>query len=317
MTPSFRVSDALRCIILNQPAMPNLANPRLNGGGTPRLQSWRLWRQAAAQRGHRITLARWNGRQPAGLVSARAAGRPDAAPTCWEIDHFYLPSETLDPDAPAQRPSLAGLELLEQLVSQAGCRGAERVLLRLPSGSPATKAARQAGFFPCYQETRLEGWPQPAPGNGHHPCHGFRVSQPLDQHGLFQLFAAATPAPVRMALAPTLERWREVQRLWPGHRREWVKEHDSRIAGWLGLFQGRDALEGRIMAHPDRPGLSRELLDLAFSRPGFQRWLAPDYQPETAAMLRQRGLADAGAYQVLINPVAKPVESYAMTPVEA
>ena len=120
-----------------------------------------------------------------------------------------------------------------------------------------------------------------------------------------------------MALAPTLERWREVQRLWPGQRREWVREHEGRIAGWLGLFQHRDALEGRIMAHADHPGLSQELLDLACSRPGFQRWLTPDFQPETAELLRQRGLADTGAYQVLINTVAKPVESYAMAPVEA
>ena len=284
MTPSFRVSDAFRCIVLNKPSVPNLANPRMNAWGNPRWQTWDLWRQVVAQRESRITLAHWNGLRLGGLVSAGTGGGYS-----WEIDHFYLPAPALDVKSPGQPAGPSGLELLEQLTSLAGSRGAERVLLRLPSGSPAVLSARQAGFFPYFEEIRLEGHPQEAPANGHHPADGFRVSQPHDEHGLFQLFTASTPAPVRMALAPTFDRWREVQRLWPGRRREWVKEDSGKLVGWLGLFQGRDTLEGRMMAHPDHPQLHKELLELALCRPGFQRWLAPDFQPQAGELLRQRG----------------------------
>ena len=316
MIESFRVTDALRSIVFNTPSAPNLANPRKGGGERNRLRNLDLWRQVVTHQDTRITLARWNGLRLGGLVSARTTGGKT-----WEIDHLFLPAPFLHGDPGSQRPDhridRGALELLEELVSLAGSRQAERVVLRLPANSPAVLVATRAGFFAYFEETRWEGWAGGLRPNGHNPSDGFRVMRSGDEHGLFQLFNASTPAQVRMALAPTFERWNEVQSLWPGRRQEWVKEDGGKIVGWLGLSQLGGTLEGRLMAHPDHRRVGEELLELAFCRPGAQRWLVPGFQSTVSAILPGQGLEETGGFKVLINTVATPVKSYGMATVEA
>ena len=324
MMQGLRVSDALRCILLNTPKSPNLAeartdsvnhttvqNPGLQNLG---LQNLRLWKQVLTQQENRITLVSWNGIRLAGLVSARTCnGR------VWELDHLYLPNS--NGGTPPNIPEAATLDLLEGLVQLAGERRAERILLRLPSNSPAIGLAQRAGFFPYVEETLMHGTlASTAEGDG--PASElltelFRVKQAQDDYGLFQLFSASTPSSVRMIMGLTCDQWLDLQSLWPSNRQEWIAEHEGKIIGWLGLFNHHRHLEGKVMVHPNHPELIESLTRLALSRTGHQRWLAPNYQETVCDQLNYGGLQEAARFTMLINTVAAPVMCAGMAPVEA
>ena len=148
MMQSLRVSDALRCILLNTPKSPNLAEARSDSVNHTALHNLGLhnlglWKQVLTQPENRITLVSWNGIGLAGLVSARTCnGR------VWELDHLYLPHSSANGVPPGGIPESATLTLLEGLVRLAGERRAERILLRLPSSTPAIGLAQRAGFSP-------------------------------------------------------------------------------------------------------------------------------------------------------------------------
>ena len=313
MSQSFRISDALRCLALNNPRGPNLAQPGYGAANNPSRINLGLWKQVVTQQ-QRLTAAQWDGMRLGGLVSARTGtGR------VFEIDHLYLPdtADTWAGNGAHIRESAAPLRLLEQLVELAGSRGGERIFLRLPSGSPLVSAAQQCGFFPHFQETRWEGTAVPLMLNGKRISSLFCVREPQDDYGLFQLFTACTPATVRTGLGLTHAQWQDSQSLWPKARQEWVALMDGKIKGWLALFTGGEALEARLMSTPDLPDLSSLLVELALCRQGPQRWLVPDYQPEVASQLRDIGWRETAQYTMLINRVAVPVESVGMAPVEA
>ncbi len=326
MMQSFRVSDALRCILLNTPKCPNLAEAQINSVNHAALQNrglqnrglhnLGLWKQVLTQPENRITLVSWNGVRLAGLVSARTCnGR------VWELDHLYLPHSGNNGVTPPNINEAATLDLLGGLVQLAGERRAERILLRLPSDTPAIGLAQRAGFFPYAEETLMHR-PLGSIAGGDGPATGlltelFQVKQAQDDYGLFQLFSASTPSSVRMVMGLTCDQWQDLQSLWPSDRQEWIAEHEGKIIGWLGLFQRRGHLEGKVMVHPKHPELIESLTRLALSRPGNQRWLAPNYQETVCDQLSYRGLQEAARFTMLINTVAAPVVCAGMAPVEA
>ena len=268
---SLRVSDALRCILLNTPNSPNLAEASTNSASHATLQNLGLWKQVLTQVENRITLVSWNGIRLAGLVSARTcSGR------VWELDHFYLPYRSSD----SGKLEATTQGLLEGLVQLTGERRAERILLRLPVNTPAIGLAKRAGFYPYMEETLMHGPLSSIAGvNGpatEHMTELFRVKQARDDYGLFQLFSASTPSAVRMVMGLTCDQWQDLQSLWPSNRQEWIAEHEGKIIGWLGLFKHHGHLEGKVMVHPKHPELIDALTKLALSRPGYQRWLAPN-----------------------------------------
>ena len=318
MMQTFRVTDALRCLVLNTPKSPNLACPRSSPTKHATLQNLGLWKQALTQQDNRITLATWNGIRLGGLVSARTgSGR------VWEIDYLYLPDSGPNNDclSPANGLSsteeTASLELLEQLVQEAGLRNAERIFLRLPSGITAISLARRTGFFPYYEETLMEGWAGIIPDNREHQTESIRIRKQQDEYSLFQLFCACTPATVRVALGLTCDHWQDALSLRPSKRLEWVEERNGKVVGWLALFNGKGTAEGQVMAHPDHPELLDPLMTLSLSDPSYQRWLVPDYQQPVRDQLSSRGLREAARYTMLINTVAAPVRCAGMAPVEA
>jgi hypothetical protein len=318
MMPAFRISDALRCVLLNTPQGPNLACARGNHSGHSSVQNLSLWKQALTQRDNRITLAWWNGIHLGGLASARTR----AGPTVWEIDHFYLPGEGATPrhsppEALGDVQETAVLEILERLVEVVGQRSAQRVFLRLPSGNPAICPARRSGFFPCFEEIRLEGVGGQAQDRDAQPPTSFRVRRDEDEFRLFQLFSAATPVMVREALGLTCDQWRDAQEPCRTGRQDWLREERGKVLGWLSLMPLRAATEPRVLARPEHPEVLSQMVSLALATPGKQRWLVPNYQPTVVDQLHLRGFQEMGRYTMLIKTVAVPAMRPGMAAVEA
>ncbi len=353
---SFRISDALRCTLPNTPRGPNLACPRDSLAGViPGRQQARLWQNAVLQPAGRVALAQWDGWRLAGLASARVR----CGCRAWEIDGWYLPGREwpagsagdggkgkgvglvqFPVSAPVAEGDAAALELLEQLIAAIGWRSGERIFLRLPAGSPVLPLARRGGFYPCFNETLLEGYGGISfpPGNGvaavaadgvlpagNGSGKGGATLRPRaaqDEYALFQLFCASTPAAVRDALGLTFDQWQDAREplfsAKPGGRGpEWVAEHKGRIVGWLAMASHRRATEATVMAHPDYPERLAGLLDQALARSGRQRWLVPEYRAAVAERLSRQGFQERAEYTMLVKLAAVPARSYGMAPVEA
>jgi hypothetical protein len=317
MMQTFRISDALRCVLLNTPRGPNLACPWNDSPNRGTLQNLSLWKQVLTQQDNRITLTWWDGIRLGGLASARTR----AGNRVWEIDHLYLPAGDFNSQHNGKGlnniQSTAALEVLERLVQLAGCRSAERVFLRLPSNSPAICLAQRTGFFPCFEEILMEGVGIQSADASAYSSDSFRVRQPEDEYSLFQLFSATTPAPVREALGLTFDQWRDAQEPCTKGRQEWLQESNGKVVGWLGLLPGRNFVEGKLMVHPAHPDVLSQLVTLALSTPGTHRWLVPSYQKPVCDQLGYRGSQEKARYTMLIKTVAVPVMRPGMAPVEA
>ncbi|MDE2779562.1 MAG: hypothetical protein OXI91_07805 [Chloroflexota bacterium] len=329
---SFRITDALRCTLLNAPRGPNLACPNpIFSSGLPGSCGAGLWRDAVLQPKGRVALAQWQGTRLTGLASARTRSGKRA----WELDGLYLPSVTaswansgpaLDGKGcrePAEGESEA-LALLEEVFQAVGERAGERVFLRAPGSSSAVPLARRSGFIAVYGETMVEG-PAASRANGaakQEPHNGLRARLPSDDYGVFQLYCAATPMRVRQALGLTFEQWQDARQ--PGNRgvspvrqQEWIAEESGRILGWVRLTGRGGSTAAEVMAHPDHPDLLFRLSDFASSRASRLRWLVPDYQGPVAERLLSRGARTVGEYNMMVKMVTVPAVQYGMAPVEA
>ena len=321
MIPSLRISDALRCIFLNGVNGPNVACPKEAMGRKASRENVNLCKQALAPSPDRITLGWWKGGNLGGLVSAHTR----AGSRTWEVDRLYLHSLGLDRgsdrDADTNWPSLApeldSLELFESLVYQAGCKSAERIFLRVPSGSPVASVAQRCGFFPSFEETLFEGNHIAAASSEDPPIPNLRTRLMQDDYPLFQLFTAATPPSVRNAVGLTFDRWRDSQEGLPGNTRQWVVESDDRITAWLSLPGSHRRGPVQILVHPDHPWLASGLINLALNSAGAQCWLLPDYQDYLRHYLQYRGLQAVTNYTMLIKTVAVPVRATGVAAVEA
>ena len=317
MMEPFRISDALRCSLLNSPRGPNLACPRVGSGSLWLRQNATLWHQALTQRQDRIMLGWWDGLRLGGLISARTR----AGCHVWEVDHLYLPAT--GPDLPSAHNGNAltydgnSLELLERLILTAGCRSAERIFLRLPTDSSAIDLARRTGFFPCYEEALYQGMVDQIPSNGEVLLHSLRSLLPSDEYALFQLFNAATPGSVRVALGLTFDQWRDAREVQGGNGPEWVTESKGRITSWLKAPLPKQCKPGQLLLHPDHCQLLPGLLKLAHNRVGVQRWLVADYLELIAKELQHLGFQPTALYTVLIKTVAAPAMSLGMAQVGA
>ena len=334
-----RITDALRCTLLNAPRGPNLACPRptLNGGRSPLPSAW-LWRNVVLQPRDRVALAHWRGAQLAGLVSARTRTGHRA----WEIDGLYLPDDAFGPAASANGGSFDGaahldnlggagadsLALLEHLLLEVGERSGERLFLRLAAKSPALALAKRVGFTASFNETLLDGpglapaCDSPTQTTDSFVQERLRPRLPADSYGLFQLYCASVPVRVRQALGLTFDQWQEARepdcsRVAAGQPQEWVVDQSNRIIGWVKLEGRGRSSRAEVMTHPDHPDLLFRLVDFALARGHRPRWLVSDYQEPVADRLRSRGYRQVAQYTLLVKMVAVPALRYGMAPVEA
>ena len=321
MIQSLRISDALRCILLNGVNGPNVACPKEAMGRKVSRENINLCKQTLAPSPDRITLGWWKGVNLGGLVSARTR----AGSRIWDVDRLYLHSlgsdqgsdRNADTGWPFPAPESDSLELLEALVHQAGCKSAERIFLRIPSGSPVALLVQRCGFFPSFEETLFEGQDIAAATSEDPPIPNLRTRLMQDDYPLFQLFTAATPPTVRTAVGMTFDRWRDSQEGLRENTRQWVVDCDDRITAWLNLPGSHGYGPAQMLVHPDHPGLAPGLINLALNSAGARSWLLPDYQDYLRPYLQQRGLQAVTNYTMLIKTVAVPVRSTGVAAVEA
>jgi len=317
MIQTFRMPDLLRCIFQNMPKGPNLAWPRDGFSGTGPPGKGTLWKETLAQHRNRVTLGQWDGTRLLGLASASTR----AEDRVWELDRLFLPHDNVRfRDASFQRyePWEAySSELLRVLTQEVGRRRAERVLLRLPSGSPIVPMALAAGFSAYLEETVLEGWGGASQATAVTLPAQLREKTPQDDYALFQLVSAATPQSVRVAVGLTFNQWLDTQKSDRGGRTEWVVGINGRITGWLGLAQRHRVTRAEVMAHPDNPDLWKELVECALVREGFVKWLVPKHQELVASLLLRREFREVAQYTMLIKTLAVPVVDRRMAPMEA
>ena len=306
MMQTVRISDAVRCFLLNVPKGPNLACPRESSLSGQQPNNKVLLKETLANRRGRISLVSWKGLQLSGLASAHALNGHRA----WEIDRLFGPTGLKSWDR-------ACTEFLEKLVQEAGERFGERVILRLPSDSSTVHQARLAGFFPYFGELLLVGQVAEAAQNGSEPSQTMGPRLPQDDYSLFQLYCASTPQQVRSGLGSTFDQWRDSQSPSRQGLRELVSRDKERITGWLGLRTVDGWQEGQVMYHPDFPDVLPALLAKGLAAPGPHKWLIPDYQEMAQELLLRRGLGETVRYVVLVKTVAAPVKMPSMAAVEA
>ena len=305
MITSFRMGDALRCMLVNAPGGENLAAPTESVVRCRPLRNSTLWRQSLVRNSNRVTVGDWNGMGLSSLASARVRSGVRA----WEVDRLHL-----------QEPDQA-LDLLEQVVCGAGARGAEKMFLRVPSDSQIVNVARRAGFFPYYEEIHLTGreWlldTEDVAGKQNEDLGGYsaNVRAKPDSHGLFQLYCAATPQQVREGVGLTFDQWRDSREQPQPQRNETVLKLDGKIVGWQMGEPFGGTTSGQVLGHPDHPDTVPHLVRMCFRS---QNWLVPSYQENVADLLARRGLREAGRYTMLIKTVTVPVVSREFSYVEA
>ena len=310
MITAFRMSDALRCMLVNAPGGANLAAPTESVVRCRPLRNSAFWRQSLVRNPNRVTVGDWNGMGLSGLASARIRGGTRA----WEVDRLHL--KTIE----------QALDLLEEVVEAAGAHGAEKVFIRVPQGSQIVDEARRAGFFPYYDEIHLTGrewagnYPHAGPDAGNHAqgqqMGGYSAEERAepDSYGLFQLYCAATPQQVRVGIGMTFDQWCDSQEQPQPRRSETVLKNEGKIVGWRLREPFGNTAAGQVLAHPGHPGMMAHLIETSHNT---LDWLVPSYQENAVDLLGRSGLHEAGQYTMLIKTVTIPVINRELSYVEA
>ncbi len=309
MITAFHRGDTLRCMLANAPGGANLAAPTESVVRCRPLRNTTFWRQSLAQNSNRVTVGDWNGLDLSSLASARVRGGVRA----WEVDRLHL------------KEAEQALDLLEQVVVAAGTRGAERVFLRVPQDSQIVDEARRVGFFPYYEEIHLTGdaWTGSSTkalgsANGHQAVtfgsYSAEDRAEPDNHGLFQLYCAATPQQVRAGVGMTFDQWHDSGERPRPRRNESVVKLDGKIVGWRLREPFGGTAAGQVLAHPAQPDMMSHLIEMSY---GTQNWLIPSYQENAAELLARQGLREIGRYTMLIKTMTVPVLNRELSYVEA
>jgi len=330
MMQTLRARDVLRCILQNVPKGPNLACPSQCLTGDKSVSNPILWKETLAQRRERVTVASWDGSRLAGLASARIRSGQRA----WEVDRLFLACDAGDlltgvepfTSAPINQqvhgrqananPNLVALELLEQIARETGQLRAERIFLRVSTKSRIYILARQAGFFPYYEENLLESSTPLEPQTDPMIPDNWSEAAPEDAFSLFQLYCAAIPQSVRAAVGMYFDQWQDSQEPL-GHRQTWISKVDGKVLAGSSLSRRGQVRVGGVLAHPDNPELWGKAVDWALSQGKKHLWLVPDYQEMVSSLLLQRQFRLVSSYSVMIKMVAVPVARPGLVTVEA
>lgn len=296
MITLFRMSDALKCILVNAPGSSNLAAPTEVIVRCRPLRNSRFWAQSLNNSSNRVTVGDWDRIKLMCLASARTR----SGIRSWEIDRLLL----ADSDQ--------ALELLEQVSYSVGCNGAEKVFLRVPSDSDLVDIAKRVGFFPYFNEVHLAG--SLAPLNIKVDEFSSEQPTPADLQGLFQLYCAATPQEVRQGIGMTIDQWRDSLEPAQTHLTESVLKHDGKIIGWRRCNHFGQVTAGQILGHPGHPDSTQYLVDISYQT---RNWLVPNYQIIVSELLEQQGLHEVRHYTMLVKTISVPARSREFSYVEA
>lgn len=235
-------------------------------------------------------------------VMGIASVRPRAGRRSWEVPALYIGSST----------GLAVSELLERAAKFAAGAGAERVFLRLREDDEVVSAARVGGFFPCMSESLYQsasgGSSVTNSGRGSLFDARMRPMEPSDDYGLFRLYNAATPAPVRSLVAMTFDQWQASRERGPGRHDQTVFTREDSVRGWLGTTLGSGVGVLSAMVHPDDSTVLPEIVDLGLRTLSGANtiWcLVPEYQASLAQILEERGFEPVEHLITLVKSSAK------------
>ncbi|MBI4200557.1 MAG: hypothetical protein HY535_08825 [Chloroflexi bacterium] len=241
------------------------------------------------------------GRRVQGVVSAR----PTAGPSSWLVDHLV----TLEGDG-----AYCG-ELLDAVALKASRCGAERLFLHPPDNWHLGEIVRHSGFSLCTTVLAFT-----LPGRrallGMEPPPGFRPRLPADDHSLFRLYNAATPAGIRSAMGVTLQQWKDAQEPSGRRTREVVVEHQGAVKAWGRLDRASRWVRVRTVLHPDWSGDQAQVVALVLQEAGPRPvlWDVPAYQPELRTILERTGFELVGSYHVMVRPLAALLRRPSLAP---
>ncbi len=232
-------------------------------------------------------------------ASSLASARPRSGPTAWIVDHLVT----------SQGDEVPCCALLETAAVHAARQGAERLFLQLPDERHMVETVRHSGFVPCTQVLLLTLVGR-TPLLSTEPAQGLRRRTPQDDHPLFRLYNATTPASVRSGIGVTLQQWKDAQEpRWKGTR-ELVLEEGDGVKGWLRLDQHRRWATVRLSVQPDWGGDLRSLVALVLKENGTRSvwWEIPESQEGLRLVLERVGFEVAGSYQLMVKSMVARVK---------
>ena len=228
-----------------------------------------------------------------------ASARPRSGPSAWVVDHLVTPRYDQGPCC----------ELLEKAAVHAGRRGAQRLFLPLLDDGQLVEMVRPSGFVPCAQMSLLTlSGPSAIRDGG--PFPGIRGREPGDDHALFRLYNATTPAAVRSGIGVTLEEWRDAQE--PGRigTREFVLEDKDGLKGWLRVDLHRRWATARLRVQPSWEGDIASLVKLVLNESGPRAiwWEVPESDGVLRIALAHTGFEITGSYRLMVKFLAARVK---------
>ena len=287
MIRAIQFSDLPRCLLMGLGDTQNRVYSRTDPGrSTPEWIAFPIdaVRGVSGSRGSIVTAWIDGARILCLAVASRMAG-----PQSWELSRLQVSAGAEDCVA----------DVLTAVFASALKRSATHMSARVLAGDPAGNELSRAGLHPAHAETLYRGQ-----GSGARidPPRGIRPREAEDEHGIFRLYSACTPAEVRALEGMTIEQWSASRWDGPGQSDEYVLESGHRISGWLRVIALSTATDLSIMVHPECPDQdAAALTDLGLALApagGPVMTLVPDYQPAVGRAAGGAGLTAEAEFEV-------------------
>ena len=231
-----------------------------------------------------------------GRVFAVAAARPRSSPESYEVAHML-----------AGEVDSSHVDLLRELCGEVAAGGGQKIFFRLDADDELVELAGRCGLIRYQYELLYRGTHRV---RGHAERVRLRRRRPADEHGVFQLYCASTPARVRSMVGLTLSLWAGARERRGRRTREMVCETDGAITAWVSVSRGAGAVQVEMMVHPSRQEYTGGLLEagLARVRPGRTVYaLVPEHQVLLRRLLEQNGYQQVREFTALARSMVVPV----------
>ncbi len=239
--------------------------------------------------------------------------RPRAAGLVWDITHL----------------TAADVECAVELVRWARERvlgsGARRIMIDTPDVGPGPGVARQAGFE-RYTEGATYGLERGF-SRDERDALPARPRLRADELGLFQLYSASVPAPVRAAEAMTQEEWAALfpgRKPWApailGNSQDYVWEMGTRIIGWMRVTYGARSQSLDLLVHPSYETYTDRIVRYALTQMSTKVPVLSDvreYQGAVRTALERAGFRPGPRFQAWCLALAARIPEPAMAALQA
>lgn len=252
----------------------------------------------------------WVGVGQLGRLAGYVVARPRCDGMVWDVEQLHAAEEAV------------AIELLEHTCEKAVDAGALRVFLEVPADSAGFELARRVAFE-RYAVSSLVRLSAPFKVD---KTAGFAARPRLraDEHGLFQLYNAAVPAPVRAAEAMTYDEWSSLHRgskKWRpslvGDRHQYVWELSDDLIGWLEVVYGQKSQFLELMVHPRYESMLDGMLAHALTQVSEKAAVyatAREYQAALASALQRARFQPVASVDILVRQLAARVPEPKLAP---